>query len=256
MAGTAVGSQYSQLNVDGNVALSGPINVTKSFSPAANTSFDVIDNTGTTAIWGTFTSTGSAWITEGSQITAGGTTFLVSHRAGDGNDVYLTAAPAVAAAVAGVQVNDGSAQRSEVRSIAVTFSSSVNFAGGNAHASNAFQLTHLTDSNNVAVAAAVSTNGSGQTVVTLTFSGSETDSVSADNVGQPSLADGRYQLTTLARRRDGDKRLGTQQRQQLRQPDRHSGRRCRELGLYRLFGDVTGNGSSRPAGPRSIPSGE
>ena len=43
--------------------------------------------------------------------------------------------------VAGVQVNDGSAQRSEVRSIQITFSAPVTFANGNAAA--AFQLTHV-----------------------------------------------------------------------------------------------------------------
>ena len=81
--------------------------------------------------------------------------------------------------IAGVQVNDGSAQRSEVRSLTVTFSGAVSFAGGNANAAAAFQLTHLQTGNNVALSAAVSTNSQGQTVVTLSFSGLETDPVSA-----------------------------------------------------------------------------
>ena len=197
--GPTVGSQYDQLNVNGTIALSGPLNLTTTFSPAANTSFDILNNAATGAISGTFAS-----LPEGSQKTSGGTTFLATYRGGDGNDVYLTSTPAVAATVAGVQVNDGSAQRSEVRSIAVTFSGPVNFAGGNAQAAAAFQLTHLTDSNNVDLSAAVSADAQGRTVVTLTFSGAETDAVSAENPQNltpaplPSLADGRYQLTILS----------------------------------------------------------
>ena len=53
------------------------------------------------------------------------------------------------------------------------------------------------------LAAAVSTNASGQTVVTLTFTttgnaATEIDPVSALNGGAASLADGRYQLTVNA----------------------------------------------------------
>ena len=71
--------------------------------------------------------------------------------------------------VAGVRVNDGSAQRSEVRSITVTLSGPVSFAGGNAAA--AFQLNHVQTGTDVTLSAAVSTNATGQTSVTLTFSG-------------------------------------------------------------------------------------
>jgi hypothetical protein len=110
---------------------------------------------------------------------------------------------------------DGTTQRSEVRQIAVTFSSPVTFAGGNANAAAAFNLSQINDlsthfASPVAVnnlAAAVSTNGSGQTVVTLTFSTTgntnaqntgTVDSISAQNGGAPSLNDGRFQLTILA----------------------------------------------------------
>jgi len=62
------------------------------------------------------------------------------------------------ATVSSVVVNDGSAQRSELRSIAVTFSSNgpIIFAGGNANAAAAFQLTHVQTGNTVALSAAVS----------------------------------------------------------------------------------------------------
>src|SRR5207302_1536611 len=68
-----------------------------------------------------------------------------------------------------VQLTDGSAQRSAVRSITVTFSSTVTFTGGNANAAAAFQLQHVQDSTNVANLQAAVSTVSGQTVVTLTF---------------------------------------------------------------------------------------
>ena len=86
-----------------------------------------------------------------------------------------------------VEVNDGSPQRSEVRSITITFSGLVNFAGGNANAAAAFQLNHIQMGNNVALTAVVSTNGSGQTVVTLIFSGDETDPVMPITAAAPLL---------------------------------------------------------------------
>ena len=152
--------------------------------------------------------------------------------------------------VASVQVNDGSAQRSEVRSITVTFSGQVTFAGGNAAA--AFQLLHVQDSTNVNnLAVAVSTNGAGQTVVTLTFTtagnaAAEVDPFSTPNGAAASLADGRYQLTVLGaavtddlgRALDGDGD-GTPGGDYVSPADTAGGN---GLHLYRLFGDVNGDG--------------
>jgi uncharacterized repeat protein (TIGR01451 family) len=112
--------------------------------------------------------------------------------------MLLATAAAVPPRVQSVVVNDGSAQRSEVRSIAVTFSDAVTFAGGNANAAAAFQLNHIQTGNNVILSATVSTDAQGRTVVTLAFSGAETDPLSAQNGGAPSLADGQYQLTILS----------------------------------------------------------
>ena len=135
--------------------------------------------------------------------------------------------------VAGVQVNDGSAQRSEVRSLTVTFSGPVTFAGGTPTPRPRSSLQHVQDAANVAnLAAAVSTNGPGQTVVTLTFSttgnaAAEIDPISALNGGAASLADGRYQLTILsanvadANGAGPGRRRQRHRRRQLRQPDRH-----------------------------------
>ena len=125
--------------------------------------------------------------------------------------------------VAALQVNDGSAQRSEVRSITVTFSGPVSFANGNAAA--AFQLQHVQDSTNVNnLSAAVSSNAAGQTVVTLTFTtagnaAAEIDPVSARNGQAASLADGRFRLTVLGSA-VSDAALGWAGRRRRRQPRR------------------------------------
>jgi hypothetical protein len=154
--------------------------------------------------------------------------------------------------VAGVQVNDGSAQRSEVRSIAVTFSGPVNFAGG--LPGLAFQLQHVQTGDNVSSAVAVSTNGAGQTVVTLTFlpttinGVNDTDPISAANGGQLSLADGRYQLTVngaavsdaaLGWTLDGDAD-GVPGGNYVSPAETSYSPTA--LHLYRLFGDATGDG--------------
>src|SRR5438105_447679 len=59
--------------------------------------------------------------------------------------------------VTAVHVNDGSAQRSEVRSIAVDFSSKVFFSGGNPGAVNAFQVRRILDGSIVGLTATVVT---------------------------------------------------------------------------------------------------
>jgi uncharacterized repeat protein (TIGR01451 family) len=145
--------------------------------------------------------------------------------------------------VAAVQVNDGSAQRSEVRSISVTFSGPVTFAGGNAAA--AFQLLHMQIGNNVVLSATTATDSLGRTVVTLEFSGGETDPVSAQNGGIASLADGRYQLTVLAANVygvDGSTLAGDgiDTGSNYVSPADTSG--GNGLHLFRLFGDVNGDG--------------
>jgi hypothetical protein len=156
--------------------------------------------------------------------------------------------------VAGVRVNDGSAQRSEVRSLTVTFSGPVSFAGGNGNAAAAFQLQHVQTGDNVNLAAAVSTNGAGQTVVILTFLSTtvngvnDTDPLSAANGGQLSLADGRYQLIVSATAvsdaalgwgLDGDAD-GTPGGNFVTPAETSYSPTA--LHLYRLFGDATGDG--------------
>jgi predicted outer membrane repeat protein len=148
-----------------------------------------------------------------------------------------------AATVAAVQVNDGSAQRSEVRLLRVTFSGPVTFAGGNVAA--AFQLLHVQTGKNVALSATTATDSLGRTVVTLGFSGGDTDPVSGLNGGIASLADGRYQLSVAAADVVGPGGIplagdGTDVGSNYVSPaDTYQGN---GLHLYRLFGDVNGDG--------------
>jgi hypothetical protein len=97
----------------------------------------------------------------------------------DGSAYVYTLAPAQ---IAAVRINDGSAQRSRVTSVAVRFDQPVNFAGVPA---DAFQLRRQSDNAIVNLAASVNDTGPG-TVVTLTFIGGA--------VQFGSLADGRYTL--------------------------------------------------------------
>jgi hypothetical protein len=164
---------------------------------------------------------------------------------GNGIRVGTVATPPT---VEAVQVNDGAVQRSTVRSMTVTFSGPVTFVGGNANAAAAFALTRLTNGGGiVGLNAAVATDGQGRTVVTLTFQpGGATDPVSILNGGAPSLADGRYRLDILSASVSGSGGLaldgdnnGTAGGNFQSAPDTAPGV---GPGLYRLFGDATGNG--------------
>jgi hypothetical protein len=157
---------------------------------------------------------------------------------------------ASAPTVASVTVNGGSDQRSQVRSLTITFSGPVTFAGGNGNAAAAFSLTRLTGGGgNVGLVAAVSTDGLGRTVVTLTFAGTTAvDLVSGQNGGQLSLADGRFRLGIAdgavtgqggtALDGDGNGTAGGA----YQSPDDTSSGGAGQLRLFRLFGDTTGNG--------------
>jgi hypothetical protein len=180
-----------------------------------------------------------AGLPDQSVISAGGNYFRIGY---NGSSVTLTAigAPIATDPTTGralIQVNDGSAQRSEVRSITVTFSTLVNFMGD---PGAAFRLVHVNYSASVDnLIATVSTNSLGNSVVTLTLvtfdNGTfEVDPISisgnANSVPGPSLGDGRYTLMT-----------GT-----YTSPTDTLGGGALELGLYRLFGDVDGSGTVDP----------
>jgi hypothetical protein len=178
-------------------------------------------------------------------IVAGGASNLVS---------ILLNNTAAAPTVANVAVNDGTAQRSEVRSLQVTFSGPVTFAGTgtvNQNAAAAFQLQHVQNSINVANLQASVATVSNQTVVTLTFSttgnaATEVDPVSiqgnANSVLGPSLADGRYQLTILSSKvsANGQALNGGGPSGNYVTPTETVG--STGLHLWRLYGDTTGDG--------------
>jgi hypothetical protein len=115
--------------------------------------------------------------------------------------------------VESLAIDNGTAQRSVVRSVTVTFSGPVNFVGP---AANAFQLARM-GGGNVTLAVDLSGSTATQTVARLTFSGPLTE-------GGNSLVDGNYTLTVLTDRvqsglQDGDSIWS----------------------FFRLFGDVNGD---------------
>jgi autotransporter-associated beta strand protein len=120
---------------------------------------------------------------------------------------------AAGGAVQSVTIDNGTAQRSMVRSLTVTFSGSVNFAGA---AANAFQLAR-TGGGNVTLAVDLSGSTVTQTIARLTFSGSLTE-------GANSLVDGDYTLTVVSGQINGGLPGGDQ-----------------VTALHRLFGDVNGD---------------
>src|SRR5205823_5973189 len=80
---------FDQLQVHGAVNLGGAgfdLSFVNGFTPAAGTTFRLIDNDGNDAVTGTL-----AGLAEGAQVSAGGVAFTLSYHGGDGNDVTLTA---------------------------------------------------------------------------------------------------------------------------------------------------------------------
>jgi autotransporter-associated beta strand protein len=252
--GPTAGTNYSQVIAGGPISLTGAtlaLSVANGYTPSVGVPIDILENNSGSAITGTFNN-----LPEGATVSSNGLYFTISYvgssGGGAGNDVVLTAAGAPPPpTVANVQVGDGTVQRSEVRSIAVTFSSAVTFAGGNVNAAAAFQLQHVQDATNVSnLTAVVSTNVFGQTVVTLTFTtngnmSTEIDPISAENGGAASLADGRYQLTILSASVTGagnQSLAGGGPNGNYVSPTDTQGGGPGQLRLFRLFADLSGDG--------------
>jgi hypothetical protein len=138
----------------------------------------------------------------------------------DHTDVFVAKIGAPAApSVSSTVVNDGSAQRSRVTSLTVTFSAQVTFA---TTAGAAFSLTRASDGAAVSFTATASTLG-GVTVVTLNaFTGTATEF--------GSLRDGRYTLTALASQISAN---GQQMASDYTFGDAQ--------GLFRFYGDINGD---------------
>ncbi len=127
--------------------------------------------------------------------------------------------------VQAMQVNDGAAQRSRVTSITITFDQSVNLP---ADPATAFQLTRQSDNAPVPLHASVVGNG-----VTITFNPGAT-------VESGSLTDGRYTLTVLAGQVNGGNFDGNGDGTD---GDDYILTGSPTNGLFRLYGDITGDGS-------------
>ncbi len=87
LKGTTVGSGYDQLNVTGGVELGASpstLQVNLSFVPPPGSSFVIINNDASDGVLHTFVD-----LPEGVGFTVSGTTFVISYRGGDGNDVVL-----------------------------------------------------------------------------------------------------------------------------------------------------------------------
>ncbi len=145
------------------------------------------------------------------------------------DNIRATTAPPT---VSAVQVNDGSAQRSMVTSIRVTFSQTVALAG------NPFTLSRSgpgSPTGNVNLTMDLSQSTANQTIAILTFSGSLTEF--------NSLRDGRYDLTISAAavtgpggQLDGDGNgAGGDNFVVIGNPATNK--------LFRLFGDADGDGN-------------
>jgi hypothetical protein len=162
------------------------------------TTFTVLNKAAAGAVTGTF-----AGLPEGQGLTVNGNVYVVSYAGGDGNDVTLTRLPG--GIVTGEQINDGSAQRSMVTSITLTFSSGLPAADIPAvlRGLSLIQLGQITP---VGLKGALLSS----TQLVVTFTGGW--------VSAGSLTDGRYTFSYA-----GSTLLnGTQ--------------------LYRLYGDVNGDG--------------
>jgi acetyl esterase/lipase len=81
------GGTSDQVRVTGPVSVGGSLQVTMTGTASPGQSFTLIDNDGSDAVSGTFTG-----LAEGATLTVGASTFTISYRGGDGNDVVLSTA--------------------------------------------------------------------------------------------------------------------------------------------------------------------
>ncbi len=154
------------------------------------------------------------WMSDGQDASASG---VYGQRFGSPNPVPK---------VSNIQVNDGSAQRSTVTSLKLTFDSPVSFVG---LPEAAFSLVNQKTTNAATLAAAVDMSG---TFVTLTFTGGSVD--------QLSLSDGRYTLTINAGQFTGN---GFDGNGDGIPGDDYVLIGSPANGLFRLFGDADGDGA-------------
>jgi len=120
--------------------------------------------------------------------------------------------------VSNVRVDNGTIQRSMVRSLTVTFSGQVTFTG---QPSAAFQLRQNGSSTDIPVTVDLTGSTATQTIAKLTFSPGTFTEGSATN---PTLKDGNYTLTVLSSQITGGLAGGNN-----------------PTSLYRFYGDINGD---------------
>lgn len=90
LGGVLPGDEYDRLTVQGQILLSGQLDVQliNGFIPNAGDTFMIIDNQGTGSVFGTF-----AGLAEGSSFVSNGQLWNITYQGGTGNDVMLLAVP-------------------------------------------------------------------------------------------------------------------------------------------------------------------
>jgi hypothetical protein len=224
--GSTAGSGYDQVNVTGTVNLGGAtFSGSLGYVPVLNSVLTIVNNDGSDSITGTFNG-----ISEGDTVTIGAYKFQMSYKGGTGNDVTLKSVDGTTASppTATITLDNGTAQRSVIRSILVTFSENVNYPSG---ASAAFQLARLVSSASPGPTGnAPITVAAGSNTATITFPDSTfapQASVGAATQGG-SIIDGKYQLTIFASKVTG---VGGQL----------NGGTDNTTNFFRLFGDSNGD---------------
>ncbi len=200
---------FDQLHVAGSATLSGTLSIVKinGFTPALGNSFQVI----------TFASRAGDFTNHQGLVINNSVALRPVYDASS-----LTLVTVAPPQVQGVVINDGNSQRSTVDSITITFSTIVTLDSG------AIEVDKR-GGGAEGVTLANSIDGSGHTVVTITFAG-------ADIIGH-SLADGRYSLLIHANKvhdaSDGQSLDGT-----------GAGAAGTDFAqqFFRLFGDANGDG--------------
>ncbi|HTK78725.1 MAG TPA: Ig-like domain-containing protein [Gemmataceae bacterium] len=145
---------------------------------------------------------------------ATGTSTISATMSGVTGSTVLTVTPSAPVSVQSVVIDNGTAQRSMVRSVTVSFSGLVTFVGP---VVNAFQMVRTGSTGNVTLAVDLSGSTAIQTVARLTFSGSYTEAAN-------SLIDGNYTLTVFSAQVQGGLTGGDNL-----------------TALHRLYGDVNGD---------------
>ena len=203
------------------------------------------DNTGATAAGSAYVfnaTTGSLVVTLNNPTPANGDNFGISV-AMSGNNVVIGAQLdntqgaayiySLAPSVQTIQVNDGSAQRSEVKSLTVTFKEHVNLP---ATPANAFQLARIGGAiNPVALIVDTSLSTATQTIAKLSFAGPLTEF--------GSLVDGRYSLTIVSSQVIDDIGQALDGNGDGTPGDDYVLIGSPANGLFRLFGDANGDGT-------------